>query len=291
MREAVAGGYFTGKSKQLYDFLYARTRGAIVPRRSISITKPQLMKGSGIGSERTLLKNIAHLKSIRLLEVAITDGKHGGNEYTVLLPEEVNLPPLPTPPTPPTAPTPQHGRHAPQEVGYVPPVESGVRGVGLSVLESDSYSEPKTSFKDVTKTSDDDEAFAPLVSAFKKVTEEISGRAASPTEASRWEELANVIIAELKIAAARTTVSSVPSFLAEHLRRRLWKVDKRQARAEGRELPDEAMKTRSSVDASKCPDCAGSGWWYPEGMEKGVKKCIHEKLLASQAGDQKSLQS
>lgn len=30
VREAVAGGYFTGKSKQLYDFLYSRTRGAII---------------------------------------------------------------------------------------------------------------------------------------------------------------------------------------------------------------------------------------------------------------------
>lgn len=87
-------------------------------------------------------------------------------------------------------------------------------------------------------------------------------------------------MAELKIAAARTTVSSVPAFLAEHLRRRLWKIDKKQARAEGTELPDDTVKSSPSVDAAECPDCGGSGWWYPEGEAKGVTKCRHEKLTA-----------
>jgi hypothetical protein len=87
-----------------------------------------------------------------------------------------------------------------------------------------------------------------------------------------------VLVAELKIAAARTTVSSAPAFMAEHLRRRLWKIDKKQARAEGRELPDEAVSKIQTIDASKCSDCGGSGWWYPDGEAKGVAKCKHEKL-------------
>ena len=119
VRDAIAGGYFTGKSKQLYDYLYSRTRGAITPLRSIHVTKPLLMKGASIGSERTLLKNLAHLKNIGLIQVNVTDGEHSGNEYTVFLPEEIGLPR--TPPTPPTPPTAQHLRHAPQKVGYVPP--------------------------------------------------------------------------------------------------------------------------------------------------------------------------
>lgn len=90
--------------------------------------------------------------------------------------------------------------------------------------------------------------------------------------------MADVIAAELRIASARTTVSSVPAFMAEHLRRRLWKIDKKQARAEGKELPDEAISKAQSFDASKCSDCGGSGWWYPEGESKGVAKCKHEKL-------------
>ncbi|MDQ3802623.1 MAG: hypothetical protein M3416_02050 [Acidobacteriota bacterium] len=91
----------------------------------------------------------------------------------------------------------------------------------------------------------------------------------------QWQELAEVLAAELKIAAGRTTVSSAPAFLAEHLRRRLWKKDKRQIAEEGKA---ESPQSATGVDAAKCPDCFGTGMWYPEGYEKGVARCRHEKL-------------
>lgn len=31
-------------------------------------------------------------------------------------------------------------------------------------------------------------------------------------------------------------------------------------------------------DAIACPDCYGTNWWYPEGTEKGVKRCTHERV-------------
>jgi hypothetical protein len=31
-------------------------------------------------------------------------------------------------------------------------------------------------------------------------------------------------------------------------------------------------------DAAKCPDCQGTGYWYPGGQAKGVAKCKHLKL-------------
>jgi hypothetical protein len=34
------------------------------------------------------------------------------------------------------------------------------------------------------------------------------------------------------------------------------------------------------VDASQCPDCKGSGFYYPNGPTGGVAKCKHEKLTA-----------
>jgi hypothetical protein len=34
----------------------------------------------------------------------------------------------------------------------------------------------------------------------------------------------------------------------------------------------------SVVDASECPDCRGTGFWYPNGTEKGVAKCKHDKM-------------
>lgn len=274
VREAVAGGYFIGKSKQIYDFLYQKTRGAIVPKRSIKIPKPELMKGSHIGSERTLLKNLAHLKSIGLIDVNYTDGQHDGNGYTVHLPEEVGLK-IPTPPTPPTP------RHARTEVPSVPPVESGVGGVGQSAIESISYSDHKTSFKTKEEKIDDDAYAHRLTSRLIEAERELTGKTSTSTE--KWDELAEVLITELKIAAARTSVSNVPAFLSEHLRRRLWKMDKAQATeiaAEARQQASQTLAMLSDEEKRKCPDCAGTGFWYPEGAEKGVAKCKHTGLSA-----------
>jgi hypothetical protein len=32
------------------------------------------------------------------------------------------------------------------------------------------------------------------------------------------------------------------------------------------------------LETSSCPDCGGTGYYYPEGIEKGVKICKHDKL-------------
>jgi hypothetical protein len=149
------------------------------------------------------------------------------------------------------------------------------------VLESKITGQLNTVLKD--KNIDDDAALSAMIETLKTATKEITGRDIISTESERWKELADVLIAELKIAAARTTVSNVPAFLAEHLRRRLWKIDKKQARAEGRELPDEVISApQSALDTSSCPDCGGSGWWYPEGEAKGVAKCSHAQLNKEQ---------
>jgi hypothetical protein len=89
VREAVPSGTFGGKSKQLYDYLYSLTRGAIVPRRTVRIPKDKLMIGAGIGSEVTLRTNLSKLSSSRLIIERLFAGTHGGNEYEVFLPEEV----------------------------------------------------------------------------------------------------------------------------------------------------------------------------------------------------------
>jgi hypothetical protein len=31
-------------------------------------------------------------------------------------------------------------------------------------------------------------------------------------------------------------------------------------------------------DVSGCPDCHGSGWWYPQGVAKGAARCSHTRL-------------
>lgn len=211
VREAVARGLFIGKSKQIFDFLYLQTRGAIQPKRSFRITKANLMRASDIGSERTLLKNLSHLKSVGLIKITEFDGQHGGNEYEVYLPEESN-------PTPPTA---RQSPHPLQKVGTLPPVESGVGGVSQIQENKSIYSSAKTSFKDF-KESDDDFALADFTAKLESVSRKLTNKGLSKTDKKKWSELAELLAMELEIAAARTkSISNVPAFLTEHLRRRL----------------------------------------------------------------------
>jgi hypothetical protein len=144
-----------------------------------------------------------------------------------------------------------------------------------AVLGSKVTGQLNTSIKDQNI---DDEAFAELAGAFRQITTELTGKTPTGAESAKWKELAEVLIAELRIAAGRTTVSNVPAFMSEHLRRRLWKMDKKQAAREGKELPDQTTSTPQEVPAH-CPDCQGTGWWYPKGTENGVAKCKHLGLL------------
>jgi hypothetical protein len=272
VRTAVPAGIFRGESKKLYDAIYHRTRGAIVPSRKIRATQAELMEWARV-SRNTLKSHLKHLSRVGLLKIHYVRGDNTGAEYETFLPEEVEAPP--TTHHPPTSQAP------PTTQNLAPPTTQNlvVGGGGQVSLESDTSGDPKTSFKTNTEQSDDDDAaLAGLSASLKSATKEITGKDLSPADKERWREVAEVLVAELKIAATRTTISSVPAFLAEHLRRRLWKIDKKQAHAEGRELPDESVAQSSSVEASKCPDCSGSGWWYPEGEIKGVARCKHEKL-------------
>ncbi|HEV2859758.1 MAG TPA: hypothetical protein VGX48_01975 [Pyrinomonadaceae bacterium] len=275
IREAVPAGVFAGKRKQLYDFLYSQTRGAVVPKRKVRMPKEKLMKGADIGAEVTLRQNLTHLKNAGLVIETVIPGKHGGNEYEVFLPEEIEEA------------TPSRGSRPSNPLyplyfleGLEALVSRGSRG-GLIVENTDTSAVDKTLYKTNTNT-DDDEAFAGFLAAVKKTTKEVTGREPSKTEAQRWEEVAEVLMTELKIAAGRTTVSSVPAFLAEHLRRRLWKKEKRQIEAEAAE--QKASSPAQKGDATKCPDCFGTGMYYPEGFDKGVARCPHSKLTTENAG-------
>jgi hypothetical protein len=272
VRDAIPAGVFTGKGKHLYDYLYSQTRGAIAPVRSARIPTEKVMAGAGM-TRNTFRFHLERLCNSGLIEVEQRPGEHGGNVYTVLLPEEAGLK--------------RGDRGHRGESGYpantgenLPLVEgstSDPSNPSLSPVKSEGYSDAKTLYntKDLNT---DDEAFARFAASMKKAAKEITGKELSANEAIRWEELAEVLITELKIAAGRTTVSSVPAFLAEHLRRRLWKKEKRQIEAEAAEQKKSVATPK--VDTSKCPDCFGTGMHYPEGFEKGVARCLHSKLMA-----------
>jgi hypothetical protein len=281
-RVALPAGIFPGSSKKLYDALYIRTRGAVVPGKSIRATKRELSDWSGIRNAKTIDAHLRYFSAVGLIISTWERGQNDGALYEVLLPEETSglfvrsrgvTPPDPT----------LHGDTPPegelrQNLGSPSHQNLGSPHATNLPVESITCEGSKTSFKTNTEK-DDDEALAIFVATMKKVTKEITGRELSPTESSRWGELAEVLATELKIAAGRTTVSSIPAFLAEHLRRRLWKKEKRQ-------LDDETKGATATaamkLDAAKCPDCFGTGMWYPEGYEKGVARCQHEKLTVEE---------
>ena len=43
-------------------------------------------------------------------------------------------------------------------------------------------------------------------------------------------------------------------------------------------LHPEAADPSSTLDTSQCPDCKGTGFYYPRGVEGGVARCKHEQL-------------
>ena len=272
-RDAIPAGLFPGASKKLYDALYLRTRGAHKPTRTIQATRTELMKWAGIGSRNTFLNHMRHFLKVGLLIRHFEIGDNDGAAYEVCIPEEIDLTALGSPRITSAQLTSDRLTSA-QEVG-VGSDQNVIRGDPSETTETiDTSDFPKTSFKTKEEIIDD-EATRQIGELFKRLEREVVGKNSAPIE--QWREMSEVLLAELKIAAARTTVSSAPAFLAEHLRRRLWKMDKKQAAREGKELPDQASPAaqKNLVD---CPDCNGSGWWYPNGTEKGVAKCKHASL-------------
>jgi hypothetical protein len=261
---ALPSGLFPGASKKIYDALYVRTRGAILPTRTVQARHRELLAWSGVKDVKTIKTHLNKLRKLGLVTWQTLKGEHEGSFYEVFLPEEVS--PIPAQSQPEPGPNLKTDLDLAQKTGWagLPNLNDSQR---LSATD-------KTSFK--TKEGKlDDEALTVFAAAMKKAVRDITGKEPSAIEAERWGELADVLVTELKIAAGRTTVSSVPSFLAEHLRRRLWKKDKRQMEAEAaQQKPADSLK----IDASQCPDCFGTGMWYPGGFDKGVARCGHEKL-------------
>jgi hypothetical protein len=262
-----------GKSKQLYDYLYSQTRGAVVPRRKIRMPKDKLMKAAGIGSEVTLRKNLQRLRETGLINEEMVCGNHGGNEYEVLTPEEVSERGL-TPSRPSRPSTPPYTLYLRE--GLDPLEDRGSRPC-LSPLDTTTSGKDKTFLKDV-RTFDDDEAFAELLALFKQASKDLTGKSPQAGERDRWRELGELMVTELRIASARTTISSLPAFLTEHLRRRLWKKDKGQVEETGDQIEAQAANTLTPEQVKKCEDCGGTGFYYPKGFEGGVARCRHEIL-------------
>jgi hypothetical protein len=274
-RDGLPAGLFPGTSQKLYNALFLKTRGAIVPARTIQATKRELMEWSNIRSKNTIAVNLKLLCTLGWIKAHHEVGNHEGSIYEVLTFEELDPQSNPPQPIPaqvdPTQPNPT------QKLGGDPTQFLGWVGLGKVDENKDTYAFPNTSFN-TKEEKFDDEAFAELVGAFRQITTELTGKTPTAAESVRWKELAELLITELKIAAGRTTVSNVPAFLTEHLRRRLWKVDKRRATEIAVEPEQGSAPALTEEQRKTCPDCAGTNFWYPDGPDKGVARCTHQKL-------------
>lgn len=263
---ALPAGLFPGASKKLYDALYVRTRGAIVPTRAVQARHRELLAWAGIKDVKTVKTHLNKLREQGLVSWQTLKGEHEGSFYEVFLPEEVSPVVAQTKANP--SPILKTDSDQAQKMDWV--------GLGNHVDVKEHTDEPKTSFK--TKEQKLDDEAAPLACALSQAERELTGKVTA--DPSKWEELAEVLTTELRIAAGRTTVSSVPAFLAEHLRRRLWKKDKRQVEEDRQSDIGSRRLGTAKVDAKDCPDCFGAGMFYPDGFDKGVSRCRHEKLLS-----------
>lgn len=261
---ALPAGHFPGASKKIYDSLYVRTRGAVVPTRIVQARHRELLAWSGVKDIKTVKTHLNKLREQGLIIWQTLKGEHEGSFYEVFLPEEAS--PDLAQSQPNGSPDQKTDSDLAQKTDWA----------GLpNLADSEGVNPQDKTFLKTNTERDDDEAFADLLADLKRAVREVTGREAISADRAKWKELSDILITELKIAAGRTTVSNVPAFLAEHLRRRLWKKEKRQIEDErSQEQPSAAPK----VDASKCPDCFGTGMWYPEGFEKGVARCEHKAL-------------
>jgi hypothetical protein len=207
------------------------------------------------------------------LDVRAAVGSLNGNEYEVFTPEESS-----TSISSYTSTT-----SLTQNLDNLDVLESSSTSITQTHETIDSYGSPKTKIQDKDHI-DDDARAGRLSFRLREAERELTGK--TSTDDEKWDELAEVLVTELKIAAARTTISNVPAFLAEHLRRRLWKLDKARAAEMTAGQPEQGSATRAltAEEKQKCPDCAGVGFWYPEGPEKGVARCAHMKLQSVSEG-------
>jgi hypothetical protein len=237
-REALPQGLFPGSSKKIYDALYLRTCGANPPRPRVRASRRDFLDWTDIRNIKTVDGHLRYLMGVGLIVRHWELGSTEGSQYEVRLPEE--LPRLTTTPHQSPVDTTTHFS------GSGNSQFSGSGGEGQPVDSSTASGGDKTSSLKTNTERTDDEAFAALVEKLKTASREVSGKEPSKADAERWAEVGELLVTELKVAASRTTVTSAPAFLAEHLRRRLRKTDARQIEREVGEA-----SSRQSAAAAK----------------------------------------
>lgn len=207
---------FRGKSKQVWDYLWSISRGSINPARTVRRSRKEIKDGSKLGSLVTVDAAIDHLTNIGLLKVSKNIGSGGGNEYEIFAPEELDL----SSTTSTSISSISSTTSSIQNLDILDILGSSRASITQVVENKDISGRPKTSSK--TNTDDDDSALAILTEKFEAASRKLVGKNLSKNDREKWGELGELLVMEMELAAARTkSVSNLPAFLTEHLRRRL----------------------------------------------------------------------
>jgi hypothetical protein len=233
--EAIPQGMFKGLSKHTYDVLYKLTRGAIIPARHIQLTQLELMKLTGL-SENTLRSHIKYLSVKGFLKISYQIGKHEGATYEVFIPEEMDSSTNP-PQVVPSTPNYYQGDVSSTNVSQNLVLDTSQKLVGVGTTQTPVNIEQNeisnTLIKTNTKNDDDArviETFLDMAKRLDAAVKKITGKASSKNEAAKWGTLAELLILELEVAASRAeSVSSVPAFLTEVLRRQFFNARQQQS--------------------------------------------------------------
>ena len=243
-RQFLAQGIFKGKSKQVWDYLWSVSRGAINPSRFVRKSRPEIKNGTGIGSFVTVDKAIKYLEDVGLLKKIELSGSHDGNKFEIFTPEEIaSLTSI--------ASNASNTSYT-QKVDILVLPESSNTSKAQTPVDTGENASLKTFFKD-NKDNDDDLALAGFAAKIEASSRKLTGRGFSKREAAKWEQLADLLILELEIAASRTEgISSVPAFLTEVLRRQFF-ASKQNQTNELKSLSKTSFKTNSKLQ----PDTVG----------------------------------
>jgi hypothetical protein len=284
-RDALPAGVFRGKSKQVYDYLWAISRGAINPSRTVRCSRKQIMRGSGIGSLVTVDAALLHLEIVGLVNKLSAVGAYEGNEYEIFTFEEIAASSTSTPRTTNTSSTISLTSNTQNLVALEQP-QDDTSSIGQVSEISSTYSIPKTNIKTIEKIDDEPAAaFSELIKILAEATENLTGKKTTIGDKHKWRHVAEILVAQLEIISSRTAISNAPAILAEHLHRLL---NSRRAQEQmGLITPAEAklareVKSKENAkeiipDLYLCPDCFGTGYWNPDG--KGRRPgCEHLRL-------------
>jgi hypothetical protein len=269
-RDAIPSGLFKGTSKNTYDVLYQRTRGAIIPSRTLKAVQSDLLVWTNL-SHNTLRAHLKHLQIVGLVEIHYKLGDNKGAEYEIFLPEEIDLTAYHLLPPPTTFQN--MGGGTTQNMGGGTTQNLLVGGGGLKPADVEENENLKLNSDYKNKTNIDDEesriVFSDFVEKFQAVAKKLTGAQLSKYEHEKWGRLADLLILELEAAGRRATnpISSIPGFLTKVLISKL--LNQKQ--------PERISKSKSGTKTDTV------GKYYPEleGSEDEVKSLNTESKEAA----------